>query len=67
MSVRLPRETSCDDPVWDSSRAARKHEKHTINGANDGFMCGTCHLRIGKGDVNNSNPPEILDAPMVKA
>jgi ferredoxin len=30
-------------------------------------MCNTCHLRIGKGDVNNSNPPEITDAPVVKA
>ncbi len=27
----------------------------------------SAHLRIGKGDVNNSNLPEITDAPVVKA
>jgi hypothetical protein len=30
-------------------------------------MSNTCHLRIGKGDVYNYNPPEISDAPVVKA
>jgi hypothetical protein len=67
MSLRLPRETCCDDPVSGSSGAARKHEKHTRNGASDGLMCDTCHLGIGKGDVNNFNPPEITDASVVKA
>jgi hypothetical protein len=33
----------------------------------DGLMCDTCHLRIGKDDVNNSNPPEITGASVVKA
>ncbi len=31
------------------------------NGASDGLMCDTCHLRIGKGDLNISNPPKITD------
>jgi hypothetical protein len=30
-------------------------------------MCDPCHLRIGKGDVNNSNPSNITDATVVKA
>jgi hypothetical protein len=37
------------------------------NGTSDGLMCDTCPLRIGKGDVNNSTPLEITDAPAVNA
>jgi hypothetical protein len=44
-----------------------KHETHSRNGASDGLMCDTGYLRIGKGDVNNANPPEITDALVVKA
>jgi hypothetical protein len=67
MSIQLPRETSCNNLVWDSSGADRKHEKHTRNGTSDGLMCDIGHLRIGKSDVNNSSPPEIIYAPVMKA